>query len=64
MQSDSKFFFIGSSKFPYDDKDIIFNLEGPNEYKVVFNERKDGSGDCHVCKEAFKSAGDIAHWYA
>ncbi len=62
MESESKVFSIGQWKFPYDDKDPIFQLEGPCGVQTIYNCRGDGTGDCVVCKEAFKSVADINYW--
>jgi hypothetical protein len=36
LLADSKYFFVDKQKFNYDDKDQIFNREGPIEKKVVY----------------------------
>lgn len=62
MESENKFFFINGNKFPYDDKDPIFQLEGPCGVQTICNPKADGTGECVVCKEAFKNTADINYW--
>lgn len=64
MESENKFFSISGTKFPYEDKDPIFTLEGPCGQQIKFNEKSDGNCDCAVCKETFKNVADINYWYS
>ena len=62
MVSENKYFYISGQKFQFEDKDPIYNVEGPCGMQVIYNKKGDGNGDCIVCKEPFKNTGDINYW--